>query len=363
MQALVLHEFHHSLGARFGELAGAEVVAHYGDPPSEETALHQTAGILDLSFRGRLCLVGADRLRFLHGQVTNDIKKLRASEGCYAALVTAKGRMESDLNVFCLAEEVLLDFEAGLTTSVTPRLERFIVADDVQVVDVAPHYGLLSIQGPLAAETVEALQLFSPLPTIAFSSTKAADSGSGEIYLANHSRLGSHGFDLFVPLARLQEIFETLLEGGKRLGASACGWSAFEAERIAAGIPRYGADMDETTLPQETGIEAQAVSYTKGCYIGQEVLNRLHTMGHVNRYLVGLELAQDLSALPKKGDSLAEAGKQVGNITSAARSARLGKNLGLGYVRRELAKPGTLLTLRSSEVETSARIAAWPSRL
>src|SRR3954471_13074813 len=123
MQPLVLHEFHQSLGAQFGLLAESEVVEKYGDVAAEETALQTTAGILDVSFRSRLCLVGADRVRFLHGQVTNDIKKLQVGEGCYAALVTAKGRMESDLNIFCLADEVLLDFEPGLTTDVTERLE------------------------------------------------------------------------------------------------------------------------------------------------------------------------------------------------------------------------------------------------
>ncbi len=120
----------------------------YGDWLGEYQALRENAGVLDLSSRSRLCLVGNDRARFLHGQVTNDIKKLRAGEGCYAAIVTAKGKMESDANIFNLAEEILLDFEPGLAGKVSARLEKFIVADDVQIMDAAPHYGLLSVQGP-----------------------------------------------------------------------------------------------------------------------------------------------------------------------------------------------------------------------
>jgi len=147
---LPLHEFHQSLGANFSTLNDAETVEDYGDVLAEHRALRETAGVLDLSFRGRVCLTGADRGRFLHGQVTNDVKKLRASEGCYAALTTAKGKMQSDLNIFCLPDELLLDFEPGLTATVTARLEKYIVADDVQVVEVAPHYGLLSVQGPKA---------------------------------------------------------------------------------------------------------------------------------------------------------------------------------------------------------------------
>ena len=136
------------------------MVNDYGDWPAEHAALRESAGVLDLSFRSRLCLTGADRVRFLHGQVTNDVKKLRVGEGCYAALVTAKGKMESDLNIFCLQDELLLDFEPGLTEKISQRLEKFIVADDVQIVDVAPHYGLLSVQGPKAEEVVRALGLF-----------------------------------------------------------------------------------------------------------------------------------------------------------------------------------------------------------
>src|SRR5215469_14752061 len=135
MSSLLLHEFHRGIGARFSELNGAQIVADYGDWPAEYKALRETVGVLDLSFRGRICLLGNDRIRFLHGQITNDVKKLGAGEGCYAALTTAKGKMESDLNVFNLPDELLLDFEPGLTGRVSQRLEKFIVADDVQIVD------------------------------------------------------------------------------------------------------------------------------------------------------------------------------------------------------------------------------------
>src|SRR5437867_5058891 len=114
MTPLELHEFHHGLNARFGEVNGMEVVEHYGDPLAEHTAWRENAGVLDLSFRGRLCLTGADRRRLLNGQVTNNVKDLATGQGCYACLVTAKGRMQSDLNIYCLRDELLLDFEPGL---------------------------------------------------------------------------------------------------------------------------------------------------------------------------------------------------------------------------------------------------------
>src|ERR1700743_788287 len=154
MNPLTLHEFHQSLDAHFSALNGTEVVTHYGDSLAEHAALRESAGVIDLSFRSRICLTGADRARFLHGQVTNDIKRLRTGEGCYAAITTAKGKMESDLNICVLQDELLLDFEPGLTAKISQRLEKFIVSDDVQVVDVAPHYGLLSVQGPKADAAV-----------------------------------------------------------------------------------------------------------------------------------------------------------------------------------------------------------------
>src|ERR1051326_6096607 len=170
------------------KLNDAEIAGNYGDTHGEYWALRETAGILDLSFRGRLCVAGSDRARFLHGQVTNDVKSLRVGDGCYAALVTAKGKMESDLNIYCLQDELLLDFEPALTEKVSQRLEKYIVADDVQLVDVGALYGWLSVQGPKAEAVVRALGVFAELPTKPFQSVKMADGTLGEIYLVNKAR-------------------------------------------------------------------------------------------------------------------------------------------------------------------------------
>jgi folate-binding protein YgfZ len=361
---LPLNEFHRRLGARFTTVNGAEAVADYGDALAEHTALRETVGVLDLSFRARICLLGADRVRFLHGQVTNDVKSLRAGQGCYAALVTAKGRMESDLNVFCLQDELLLDFEPGLTQKISQRLEKYVVADDVRVVDVAPHYGLLSVQGPKAGAAVQTIGLFDDIPARPFGFVKISDRVCGEIYMANHPRhvlsTAAAGFDLFVPTDSLGIIADKLLAAAKAVGGRACGWTAFETARIEAGIPRFGADMDETNIPLECGIEARAISYTKGCYIGQEVINRIHSVGHVNRELRGLRLADDLKTLPVKGDKLFHNGKEVGYVTSAIASPAFGTNIGLAYVRREVSSIGTKLILAHAAMESVAKVIALP---
>lgn len=360
MNQLALHEFHHHLGARFAALNGAEIVADYGDPLAEHAACREYAGVMDLSFRSRLCLVGADRARFLHGQVTNDVKKLRPGDGCYAAITTAKGKMESDVNIVCLAEELLLDFEPGLTGKITARLEKYIVADDVQIVDAAPHYGLLSVQGPKAEAVVRSLNLFPEIPAGPLASVRISDPTLGEIYLVHHARLGGNGFDLFVPNHSLGAVADKVIAAASSAGGRAGGWMAFDTARIEAGIPRFGADMDETNLPLECGIESRAVVYNKGCYLGQEIINRVHSFGHVTKELRGLRLADALPALPARGDKLFHAGKEIGYVTSAVKSPALGANIALGHVRREANQIGTELTLLAAASETIAKVVELP---
>src|SRR5215469_4806921 len=199
MNLLSLHEFHRPLRARFSELSGQEIVADYGDVPGEYQALRLSAGVLDFSFRGRICLIGTDRIRFLHGQITNDVKKLQTGQGCYAALTTAKGKMECDLNVFNLPDELLLDFEPGLSERIAQRLDKFIVADDVQIVDAAPHYGLLTVQGPKAPDVVTRVGLLKSASAQECFIAKVTDGTLGEIYVASLRRISQPGFDIFVP--------------------------------------------------------------------------------------------------------------------------------------------------------------------
>jgi len=333
---------------------GMEVVEHFGDPMAEYSALRESAGLLDLSFRGRLCVTGGDRQRFLHGQVTNAVNDLKVGEGCYAALTNAKGKIQSDLNVYCLADEILLDFEPGFSAVVIERLEKYVIADDVQLSDLSPHYGLLSVQGPKAGDVVVSAGFGLELPAQPFGFTKLDHSDLGESYCMNQRRGPRAGFDLFVPAARLGLAAEKLVATAKVAGGRPCGWQALEMTRIEAGIPRFGVDMDDTNLAPEPGIESLAISYTKGCYIGQEVIARIRTYGQVGKMLRGLRLADDLKELPRKGDKLFHGDKEAGYITSAVASPAFKCNLALGYVRREYNHIGTELTLRAAAGESAA---------
>ena len=355
-----MHRFHEGLNARFAEVNGTEVVEHYGAALAEHAALREAAGVLDLSFRSRLCLTGADRKKFLHGQVTNDVNRLNIGEGCYAALVNAKGKMQSDLNIYLLENEILLDFEPGYGAAVAQRLEKFIIADDVQVVDVASHYGLLSVQGPKAEEVIRQVQSGFTLPEKPMNFVSRKDAVLGEIYVMNLPRTGSVGSDLFVPTSALGALMDQLVAAVKAAGGRACGWQALEMARIEAGIPRFGADMDESNLAPETGIEDLAISYAKGCYIGQEVIARIRTYGQVARALRGLRLASDARLLPQKGDKLFRDGKEIGYVTSALASPAFKANIALAYVRREHNQAGAELLVRTAAGDCAATVVPFP---
>jgi folate-binding protein YgfZ len=307
----------------------------------EFNALTKSAGWLDLSNRSRLCLLGADRAKFLHGQVTNDINGLAEHTGCYAALVNAKGKMESDLFAYRLADEILLDFEPGLADAVRSRLESFIIAEDVEVADVAPHFGLLSVQGPKAAAVLATLEL--PVPETEFSLAKTAD----EIFVVNQPRLGSAGFDLFVPVDALADWKSRVAEH-----APLCSETAFEKARVLATVPLFGKDFTSNNLAPECGIEARAISYAKGCYIGQEIISRIRSRGKVNRILRGLRL--DGAAV--EGDAIYLGEKQVGTLSSVITEP----DAALAIVHRDAAELGTALRVDTINGGVNANTATLP---
>ena len=210
---------------------------------------------------------------------------------------------------------------------------------------------------------------------------KISDATLGEIYLVNQSRapgLGSaglsvvalaksdvspassFGFDLFVPTNSLGAVADKLIAAAKSIGGRACGWHGVRNRAHRSGHPALRRGHGRENIPLECGIESRAISYNKGCYIGQEVINRIHSVGHVNKELRGLRLANDLKTLPAKGDKLFHAGKEVGYVTSAVKSPALNANIALGYVRREANAPGTELMLRSAGGESKALVAEIP---
>lgn len=299
--------------------------------------LAQSVGLVDLSARSRLCVVGADRARFLHGQLTNDIRCLGPGQGTYSAITTAKGKFEADAFVLVLEEEILLDLEPGLAGAIQERLERYIVSDDVEVIDVSRDYLQASLQGPRSIEVVRAAFPDGPWETMEELAGRGLETSRfGEIYVSRRSRWGALGWDLFVPADRIDAVLAALRPLAEGVGGGLVDEAACEARRIEAAVPRFGVDFDANALVPEAGIQDRAVSYQKGCYIGQETLNRIRAIGRVNRQLVGWEWTVESGDGPQSGDPLVdENGKKLGVFTSVLASERLQRNLALGYVRRE----------------------------
>jgi folate-binding protein YgfZ len=268
------------------------------------------------------------------------VKDLRVGHGCYAALVNAKGKMTADLNIFVLAEEILLDFESSLTANVTERLQKFIVADDVEIVDASKSFGLVSILGPKAVGVCESLGWRVPGRALEI---EVQDS----TYVANVPRLGASAVDIYFPTENPSVVTKL-----KAAGVENCSMEAFDAVRIEQGIPRFGIDMDENTLAPEA-LGASAISYSKGCYIGQEVIARIRTYGQVAKALRSLRFEQS-AQIPKAGDKIHHDGKEVGWITSAVFSPKFQHPIALGYVRKECNQIGVRLEANGAVAEIVA---------
>jgi folate-binding protein YgfZ len=248
-----------------------------------------------------LRVTGTDRVAFLHGQCTNDIKSLAVGQSCYAVFLNAKGKMRGDAHVACVKDAFMLETSVGLQ----PSLEKFIVTEDVTIDDVSGARGEWLVVGT-ATVTL-------PAGAVTFS------------------------HPLGVGVISALPLMATL------------GAEALEVMRIEAGIPKWGVEMDENTIPVEAGLAGRAISYDKGCYIGQETIARIKTYGHVNRQLV--QLSVDSDELPVKGAKILADEKEAGQVTSATYSNRLGKMLALGYVRREFAITGTKLKINQQSAE------------
>ncbi len=318
----------------------------------EYEALHAGAGLLDRSARGRLHLTGSDRLAYLHGLLTNDILALSPGTGCYAALLTPQGRMVSDMRVTELGDRTLLDLPAATAATVRQRLEDFIFSEDVTVTDVTSTQAQLGVYGPRAAEVVAEVLTGSEDNVRARVSDMAVNVNStwqfngAAAAVVGSDDYGSGGFDVFVESATAEDLCRELRARGAR-DVSA---ETADVTRVEAGRPEFGLDMDEHTIPLEAGIEDRAISLTKGCYVGQEIVIRvLHRgQGRVARRLVGF--VADAGSALNRGDVLIAGEREVGTVTSAVVSPRLKRPIGLGYVHRDFADPGHVLAIRAGDV-------------
>jgi tRNA-modifying protein YgfZ len=301
--------------------------------------LREECGLLDRSERGKLLVTGAEAADYLQGQLTNDVEALEPGDGLYAALLDRKGHMQGDLRVVRPAEEpdFWLDTEPEAVDAIRRHLQMYKIGRDVEVSDMSGERAILSLIGPRAVEIAGS----AALPENA---CEEATIGGARCLAVGTAA----GVDVFAPAAERDRVWDALLGNG----AAEVSPEAAEIVRIEAGRPRFGAEMGTETMPAEAGIVEQAVSFTKGCYIGQETVARLHYKGKPNRHLRGLRL----SAPAPAGASLRLGEKEVGRLGSAAVSPALG-SIGLAILRRE-AEPGAAVAVGEDGV--TAEVVALP---
>jgi folate-binding protein YgfZ len=294
--------------------------------PGYEALMHG-AGLVDLSSRGRIRVTGEDRVRLLHAMTTNHVQQLKPGDGLYAFFLNAQGRILADAYVLCFEDHLLLDTEPESRAAIYQHLDRYIIADDVTLEDVTDATFCLGMEGPKALEIAQAAALPAP-------NHRYAHACWGDFCVAAISSTGAPGARAFGPRGRLEEFVQSL----EAVGAIAASPEDAEVVRLQHFVPRYGQDITESTLPQETQ-QMHALHFQKGCYLGQEIVERIRSRGHVNKHLMGFRL--DAHAVPAPGSKVYAGGKDAGDVTSARLSPD-GKVYGLAYVRVPWNKPGTM---------------------
>jgi aminomethyltransferase len=343
MTYTVLREQQRTAGAVLVELAGFEVVAHYGDPAREYAAAHESVALFDNSPTGCLWLRDRDRAALLHRLSTNDIEGLEPGQGIRTVLTNHNGRIIDALLVYALADELLVVTTPQQRAAVARLLKKNIFFNDqVKIEDTSDMLCQLTLFGPQAGALLDDLtgQPISELPLHAI---VVAQVGDARAWIARTLPLGGAGFALYVPIEpvnSLPMVWLTL----QQAGAQPLGQDAHDLLRVEAGYPAFGRELTLDYIPLETGLW-DAVSFTKGCYVGQEIIARMESRNRIAKQLRGLKLSAPVAAPA----SLTVEGSAAGNLTSAVQSPRYGP-IALAYVRSKHAEPGTQVGIAESDV-------------
>lgn len=318
------------------------------------------AGLIDLSARGRLLVSGSEAIPFLNGLITNDMKTLEANTWMPAAFPNVQGRLIAAVRVIRLAERdgeksptFLIDTESASHERVFKAIERFTLAGDFHVKDITAETSQLSLQGPGAAG-ITSKGIGSEAANLSSRGASRVMFGDSEITIIRSNHTGADGFDFILETGAARNLRDRLTNAG----ATPVGEETLEVLRIEAGIPRYGIDMDDTNVVTETSLD-DAVSYTKGCYVGQEIIARIKYRGHVAKQLTGLSFAGKVDVEPGTViDSID--GKEIGRVTSATFSPQLGYSIALGYLKYDYLAAGTTVKLSHGGNEIEATVTASP---
>ena len=335
--------------AAVAEYRGVETAAHFGDPQTEFASLRNECGVYDLGFRAKISLTGEDRVRWLNGMVTNNIRDLAASHGVYAFLLNPQGHILGDLYAYNRGESITIETDSGQVEKILATFDHYIIMDDVEVKNLTKEVTALGVAGPRSCEVLNAAGFV--IPEMRPLQLESVSWKSVECTLVRGEDEQRDAYEIWMAPGSVRLLWDVL----RSAGAAAVGSEALEMARIEAGVPRYGVDIRERDLPQETE-QARALNFNKGCYVGQEIVERIRSRGAVHRKFSGFLADASDSIVP--GTKVVAGEREVGEITSASilQLATGRKTVALGYIRREIGAPGREVVIGTA----TARVVQLP---
>lgn len=339
-----------------GEYFGCTLPANYGDVQREYKFARESVALIDTNYRCVLSFTGADRVRYLNAMLTGNIRDLAAGHGNISLLLNPQGRIIAEVETLALEDRLLVLSYAMIRTKLVETFDKFIIMDDVTMEDWTEKFGLLALEGPKAREIVKALCGLDLNPLEDFAHAEETIGGI-PCRVVRISSTGVSGAEFLVAREHLAALWNLLLDAVRKHGGGPIGYEALSILRLEEGIAWYGVDFDENQIPHQAALESTLISYTKGCYTGQEIVERVRSRGQIQRRRVMLRFSGD--SIPRAGEPLfapsaenpAERGAEIGFVTRAARSPKFGAVIGMGYVRREQMDPGSKVKWSGGDAE------------
>jgi folate-binding protein YgfZ len=341
---------HQQAGAKMGVWFGCALADDFGDWEREYWFAQKSVALIDKNYRCYLSFTGPDRVRYLNAILTNNVKDLPPSHGNVSLLLNPQGRILAEIETYALAESLFGVSYAMIQARLAETIEKFIIMDDVTLTDDTERFGTLALEGPSAASSVRELTGVD-LNSLADLESQEARVGTIPCTIIRRSPGKFVGAEFLAERAHLEALWQTLEEKSEASGGGPIGYSALSAVRLEQGIPWFSYDFGEKQIPHEAALETSHISYTKGCYTGQEIVERVRSRGQVNRRRVGLRFTGE--AVPSAGEILTSDGKEAGYVTRAAFSPALSSAIGMGYVRKENNEVGQQLDWQRGKAEVT----------
>ncbi len=341
-----LLDLHKDSGMTIGTWFGCALPDDFSsDWLAEYRAVRQSVALIDKNYRTYLRFSGPDRVRYLNAILTNNIKDLAPGDGIVSLFLNPQGRIQAEIETYATADRLFCVSHAMIRDTLVPALDKFIIMDDVTLTDETEMFGTVALEGPGAAGLVKTLTSvdLANLNELSFQQTSVEGVSCG---LTKRSPGGVAGAEFLALRAELPQLWKILRSAVEKASGRAMGYKALSALRLEQGIPWFGYDFGDKQIPHEAGLEHSHISYTKGCYTGQEIVERVRSRGQVNRVRVLVKL--DTNEPPAEGTALLADGKEAGHITRTAFSPSLQTAIGMAYVRREQSQPGSQLPCGSS---------------